>query len=447
MKNYKKNIIAFFSITLILLALTSAMSLGQDRLDLSLSEALQLGLKQNYQIQIVQLNEEIARNNNKWGIAGALPSISFDVNSTNQISNGPNMWTRKIETSQTIYLTPALSLNYVIFDGYRMQTTKRNLEDLERLSEGNSAVIIENAIQSMVLAYYQVLLEDEKLKVLKQVYRLSYDWYKYQKEKKELGSIGTYELLQAKTAYLSDSATMLMQEMNFKNASMNLNLLLAEPPGSEYQLSDTMPVYMDLYNPDDLLRAMTANNNTLKNQYINQQLLKNARNLQTSNMYPLISVRSGSNANFGRLIFQDFDINARSTDFYANFTLSFNLFNGGRTRTEIQNAKIQEQIGRLQTNEMADQLTIRLINSTDLYTVRQKLFLVAKEAFQSNALNLQLSEEKFKAGAITSFDFRNVQVQYLDAAFNRLQAQYQLIEAHLEIARLTGGIISEFEDI
>ncbi len=431
---------------LFLLASVALHAQENETTPLSLSDAIQLGLKENYQIQIVKLNEDIARNNNKWGVAGALPSVSFDVNSTNQQSNGPNMWTRQIETSQTIYLTPGVSLNWVLFDGYRMQINKQNLEDLERLSEGNSAVVIETAVQSMVLAYYQVIVESQKLDVLTEVYRLSRDQYSAQKERKELGTIGTYELLQAKTAFLSDSASMLMQAMNVKNATMNLNLLLAQPPGKSYQLSDTLPVYLDLYHPDDLFQAMTANNTTLKNQYINQELLKNATGMQRSAMYPVVSMRTGSNANFGRLIFQDFDINAQSTDIYANFTLSFNLYNGGKTRTAIQNAKIQEQIGRIQTNEMVDQMSIRLFNTLDLYTVRQNLYMVAKEAYASNALNLILSEEKFEAGAITSFDFRNVQNQYLDAAFNRLQAQFQLIEAHLEIARLTGGLLSEFQE-
>ena len=131
-------------------------------------------------------------------------------------------------------------------------------------------------------------------------------------------------------------------------------------------------------------------------------------------------------------------------DFYANFSLSFNLYNGGRTRTAIQNAKISETIGQLDIADMEQSLSNLLVNSYDLYNIRKQLYEVALVNMESNELNLQISTDKFRSGAINSFNFRDVQLQYLNAAFKKLEAIYDLIDTHAELLRITGGIISKF---
>ena len=45
---------------------------------------------------------------------------------------------------------------------------------------------------------------------------------------------------------------------------------------------------------------------------------------------------------------------------------------------------------------------------------------------------------------INSFNYRDVQLLFLNAAFGKLQATYDLIDTHSELMRLTGSIISEY---
>jgi len=48
--------------------------------------------------------------------------------------------------------------------------------------------------------------------------------------RKDIGSAVTFEVLQAKNSFLSDSTNYLLQELNVRNAFLRLNLLLGEPP-------------------------------------------------------------------------------------------------------------------------------------------------------------------------------------------------------------------------
>ncbi len=81
------------------------------------------------------------------------------------------------------------------------------------MAKGNAAVVVENTIQEVILSYYNILLQKEKLTVLKNLKTLSEDRYKYIQLKFEVGGTVIYELLQAKNVFLEDKASFLNQEV------------------------------------------------------------------------------------------------------------------------------------------------------------------------------------------------------------------------------------------
>ena len=414
--------------------------------DLLLADAIKKGLENNFQIRIYSQSSEISQNNNSWGVAGRFPSIDLGVRQNNRFDNthsqtNPNDRLKYYTNS----VHPYINLQWILFRGFAVQITKQKLESLEKLSEGNTAVVVENTIQSIVLAYYKVLLEEEKLKVLEKVKNLSRDRYDYVNERKNLGSAVTYDVLQAKNAFLSDSSNYLLQKLNLKNANLNLHLLLGDESKVQYNLTDEFDVIEQELDLEVLMDKMKADNKTLKNQYINQEILKKDIRFQKSPLFPTLSINAGFDNFNSRIKFVNNDPSySNNFDYYGNFTLSFNLSNGGSTRIAIQNAKIQEIIGGLSISEIELQLSNTLINFYDLYTIRKQLHDVSLANMESAELNMQISEEKFKAGAINSFNYRDVQIAYLSTANNKLEAIYNLIDTRTEILRMIGGIISEY---
>jgi len=128
---------------------------------LSLSLALEKALKNNYGIILSTGDTEIAAINNSWGTAGRIPTVGFDASSSNSYDLSGNTLTNR--------LSLGLGMNWVLFDGFRVSLTKEKLEELEKLSEGNLAVVVENTIENVILYYYNVLLQHERLKVLEKV--------------------------------------------------------------------------------------------------------------------------------------------------------------------------------------------------------------------------------------------------------------------------------------
>ena len=440
MKIYK------YIVTLSVLMFVHSISLAQQITDLSLEESVEIALENNFDIQISQKNLESAQINNSWANAGMFPSVNIGLSQTNRFDNRESQMNDDRDDIVNSGVQPYIQLQWMLFNGLQVYITKDKLALIEQLSEGNSALIVENKIQAIVLAYYQTLRNIEKLKSIAKVKALSRDRFNYVETKKDFGSAVSYDVLQAKNAHLSDSSNYLLQSLEVKKSQLQLNLLMGVEKESKYNLTSIFKAISEDYLYSELENKMLSNNKTLHNQYINQEILQKEVKSRRANVWPTLNMTAGSEYASSYVRYSGADPNSNySYDFYINFSLNFNLYNGGRTRRAIQQATIQEEIGNIQEAQIKQTLSNGLLTIYEMYEIRKQLLYVADAGLETAQLNLDLSTEKFKNGSINSFNFRDIQILYINAEFNRLNAIYNLINTHTELLRATGGIISEFE--
>lgn len=436
--------IRVFTVLILLIGMLSIIP-GQSQEQLSLEKAILKGLENNFQVRIFEEYYKSAQLDNAWGTVGRYPSISIGITNVNRFDDAPTV--QDPDDRNELYtnrLSPYVNVNWLLFNGFSVKISKKKLELLESYSAGNSALVVENTVQAIILGYYNALLQQERLKVLAEVKKLSRDRYAYETVRREIGSAVTFEVLQAKNSFLSDSTNYLLQELNVRNAFLRLNLLLGEPPEVSFVLSDSFQTETQNYVLGDLKEKMMSSNKTLHNQYVNQEILKKGTGIAKSGSYPSVSLNAGSDYNKGWYnLPRDDNYDSYSYNYYANFTLSFNLFNGGNTRRTILQAGISERVGQLEIMEMKQTLANLLVNQYELYDIRKQLLNVAQANMESAELNMKIATEKYRSGTINSFNFRDVQLIYLNAAHRKLNAIYDIIDTHTELLRLTGGIITE----
>lgn len=405
---------------------------------LTLSDAIKVGLENNYNIRIAQKDVQIADENNSWGTAGLYPTIDVSLTSVNRYDENETV---EVTTNNIL---PSAQLNWVLFNGFKVYNIKKRLEDAYNLQQGITAVVVENSIQSIILGYYNVLLQKEKLNVFGEVERLSKDRYDRAQLSKEIGSSITYEVLQAKISWLEDRSTYLSQKLTLDNSVRTLNLLIGEKNDKVYNFADNFEGKPNYYLFDDLKNKMLASNKTLKNQYLNQLIFERNVDVAGGDFYPTLRLSSGYDyESASQKINPLARTNSTGFDYYGNLVLSWNLFNGLNTKRALEVAKIENEISKIKTEQIKHSLTNTLTQIFELYDVRKELLNVAEENLDAAKLNLQISEEKFKNGSISSFNFRDVQIRYLNASVQKLNAVYNLKESDTELARLTGSIISE----
>lgn len=449
-------------------------ALAQDTL--SLARAIQIGLQNNFDVQIGKLNVEIAKNNNNWGQAGMLPTINLIANQPNSIvqrkpANPFAVPGQNISDN----LNGTLDAQFTLFDGFFVRISKARLEKLEELSNGNARFLMENTVQGIILGYYSVLLQREQLNVLIKNKEFSKERYNYVKLRKELGGAITFDVLQEQNNYLTDSASVLQQEILLKNAVRNLNLLINENINKTYVFSDQIPVVVEEYRYENLRDKMMSSNTNLRNQYISQELFRNATRAAESNYSPTVTLNMGANGSLDRLtanfrsptgnvientvgyVNRDQNLpvynNVNETAFtrqtltgnsygvFANFGLRFTLFNGGQIKRAVENARIQERIAELGTDQLKLSLENDLLASYDLYNLRRQLVQISQTRLQAAELNLQLGNERYKNGALSAIDLRIVQDNYQRAALENYLAIFASISSRVDLMRLTGGLL------
>jgi len=426
--------------TLLILTLIFAVFWGTAQTPLTLNDAISKSLENNYGIIMVKQNQRIAEINNNWGTAGRYPYINLSLGDENSynINNSENFANNRFSVGA--------SLNWTLFDGFIVRINKQRFEELEKLSKQNTAVMVEGTIQSIILAYYDVLLQKEKLKNWEEIMQLSQDRYNLAEERKAFGTFVTYDVLQAKNAYLTDRSGYLLQEVNYKNSLRDLNYLMADKNETNYLLTDSFKAVPVDYALADLQAQMVENNKSLQNQYINQRLLENAVAAQKSNFYPTFDFRGGVTGTASRNNYADRGESwGNSANFYGNFTLSYNLFSGGNRKRAVEIAQIDETIGTVEIDQVTHELNNSLANLYEFYVVRKELLALAVENLEAAKLNLQLSKERFESGSINSFNYRDVQISYITISQRQLEAIYNLIDSQTSLLRLTGTIIQEYE--
>jgi outer membrane protein TolC len=401
---------------------------------LTLSMALEKALENNYGLIISKADHEIAAINNNPGNAGRYPTIGFDASASNNFNLKSDSYTGRF--------LAGIGLNWVIFDGFRVNLTKAKLDNLESLSEGRLGVVIESTIEEVIMGYYLVLLQQEQLKVLQTVMNLSDDRYQYEMDRKSLGGSVTYNVLQAQNVYLTDKANFMNQEVVVRNSVRNLNFLLGESPTTTWMFSELFEADTTQYRLADLLDKMKASNQTLQNQYTNLLLTENETSLKRASYSPTLSLASG--IEYNDLLTAAAGQPATSSGAlspYGTLRLSYDIYSAGVRRRSVEVARINEEIAQVEISEMEHALTNELFNLADYYGVRLELLNVANENMAAAELNLSISEDKYRSGVINSFNYRDVQLIYLNAALRRLQSIYNLIDSKTQLTRMTGGFL------
>lgn len=439
----------------ILTALTILIwQLAYSQTSLSLEQAIEIGLKNNYQIQIAERNLEIAENSNDWSIAGRYPTINATLNwNSNFIkSDNPASFFPQ-NTSLSSGIVPGGEVLWTLYNGSRVKFTKQQLEQLQQLGQGNVQIAVENTIQGIILAYYQALIQQEQLRVREEVLNLSRDRLEYAQVRVEFGQAASFDVLQSQDAYLNDSTSYLIQKNTFENSLRSLNVAMGvDELTTQYQLTDQLAFVVQDYNLSDLKNRMLTGNRSLQNLFVSRELASIATRIQETTKLPQVNLRLGITDNINyNLISKQVNISGDERDFGGvrtnafntnlGISLVYNVFDWGVRKRNIQNARIQEITAQLNIEDLKRNLNGQLENTYATFNNQRQLVEVTNQLVQNSQRSLTIAEDRFEAGLINIFDYRQVQLSYINAVQSRLNAIFNLKTTETDLIRLVGGLV------
>lgn len=436
-------------ITRHILTLLIGISLGNISNAQSLQELINTALVNNYQIRILKNETVMAENNNTWGNAGLLPTVSLNgglstsFNNTEQhFSNGDTQQGNSANTSNT---NLSLMANWTAFDGFAVYALKDQFGYLEELGQLNSKYYIDQTVADIVTAYYQLVYEHLLLRYYQESMSISRYRLHLEEQRQLYGSGLKLDHGQALVAYQTDSILLMAQENMIGNLRIELNRILnndLENPvsaGEDNSSFDFIPVLAK----DSLFSQIEQNNQMIKIQLLNELISETQVRIEKANHYPKIDLYGGyqftqSTAEVGFILLN------RNLGPTVGLNVSFNLYNGGRTNIAVKNARLEQDNTALNREQVHINLKAEALTYYQQYTSILQRISLAESNVQTMEEVYQIAAEQLQEGEINGYDFRTVQLSLLNARIVLLQEQFTLKLVEINLNRISGNVLSVY---
>ena len=412
---------------------------------LTVSEAIELALENNYGIKIASNNNRIAENNTSVLNSGYLPTLTGNAGATYNLDNTEAEFSdgrvTNLDGAESSRYNASLNLNYTLFDGLGRHYDYKRLKEQYQLSELEARETIENTIFQLFTVYYNVAQISENVDALEQTLSISKDRIVRAQYQFDYGQSTKLGVLNAQVDINNDSINVINSKQQLKNTKRDLNVVLGNAYGNEFSVDTLVNFKIDI-SKQDLFDKMMSNNVSLlqieKNIAINEFTIK----ANKSGYLPTVGLTGSYGWNKNNNNAASFVAVSTNTGLSGGVNLSWNLFDGGRTITQVKNAKINLENQQLQKESVLISVERDFNNAWDDYQNKLTIFRVQEENILTSKNNFDRTQEKFKLGQVTSIEFRQAQLNLLNAELSRNQAKYQAKIAELNLLLLSGELLN-----
>lgn len=437
MMNYIKTVI---SILIVLLS----VEVNAQRL-LTKKEAIQITLENNYGIKVANNNVEIAKNNSSIYNSGYLPSLSangganYDI-SDQEIERQDGTFT-EISGAETKTYNASLELNYTLFDGLGRKYDYKLLKENFNLTELQARETIENTYLQLFTVYFQIARlskNTDNLKETLEISKLRLERIQYQND---YGQSTKLELLNAEVDVNNDSINYINTRQQFINSKRDLNIILGTQLEENYEV-ETEVDFLTLLSFEDLLSMSLENNVVLMQQEKNIMISEYNIRANKGDYLPRVGLSGSYGWNESENPTTSFFAGSTVTGLRAGLNVSWNVFDGGFTKTRVANAKIALDNQEILQQQQFETLENILKNTSEEYTNKLFILKAQEKNVITNQNNFDRSVEKYKLGQISSIDFRLAQVNLLNSQTDLTNTKYETKLIELELLQLSGQILN-----
>jgi outer membrane protein len=442
-----------FNKTSILIVVFLSTLQGFSQQILTKKEALKITLENNFGIKIANNNLAIAKNNTSIYNNGYLPSASINSGADYRSNNQKIVFTdpQTGEDSERVgngvitkSYNASLGLNYTIFDGLGRKYNYQQLKETYNLTALQAKETIENTYLQLFTTYFQIARFSENSDNLSEALTISKKRLQRAAYQYEYGQSTRLEYLNAQVDVNNDSITLISAKQQLSNAKRLLNVILGSKEETNYSV-ETDVEYGKMMNYNDL-KIKTLENNSLLNQNKKNIAISEFNiKVNQSNFLPSLnfSASYGFNRTENENLVNPFGARLITSDgLNGGVNLSWNLFDGGTTKTRVANAKIVLDSQQILLEQQKVNIENNLKNTWENY--KNQLFILTAQ--EQNVLttqnNFDRTEERYKLGQVISVEFRQAQINLINAktALNNAKYDAKLIE--LQLLQLSGDILN-----
>lgn len=429
-----------------------------------LQKCISHAFEKNLDIQVGQLQLDIAKNNQNQSKLDRLPSLSMDANHNYNLGRAIDPFTNTFSNQSIQTNRFSLSSGITLFNGFRINNNIRR-QNLSYQIAGSSLKVVKNNVAlSVANAYLQVLFSIQQKKIaLKQEERTNVQLNRIQKLY-DAGVIDPSQILTLEAQLAQDQVNLVNAENLIKSNYVRLKNLLQIPIEENFSVLPPESIEIEISNIESLTTIyQTAENQMPQIELVEKQAeqanldiqLARATMLPTlSSFYSLQTVYSQSNKSitdfnpsFDSIGFVNstndavlvqrlngtymrtpyFDQLSNNVGQSIGFSLRIPIFNQLSNRNRWQNAKIQAEIAEKNQENAKNTLRLNVAQAYTDYLNAAASLQASKENQRIQEKNYALIQQRFEAGLANSFDLLLAKNNLESVISNNLRAQYDFL--------------------
>jgi outer membrane protein TolC len=408
---------------------------------LTLDQAVQLALQNNYAVQQSALTVVLDRASVAQAQAQLLPTVTFHGSYTSATPTQPVTIVPTINGVPTSITLPAsnppatlfsLNLQYPLYSGNALQDqvtiSEANLASAQAAFTAEAATIVLQTRQ----AYYNVQAAAAQVTSSQGVVTASQENVRVTQAQVNVGTAPQFNLLQAQSQLATAQQNLTSAKAALVNAQYALNTLINVPLSTI--IAPTTPFGLPQPPPDldALIKTGLSERAELQEGEAVIRSFIAAIDLAKSGLRPTITINGGPQI-------QTNDPTVRDTVNWSGvFLLSLTVFDGGLTAAKVQSAEVQLQEARVSL--ATTQQTVESQVRTSYLNLQQAAdsLRAAESGLTSAREQLRIAQVRLQAGVGTELDVTNALQTLATSETSAIQAFYSYNLALAQIDQATG---------
>lgn len=404
---------------------------------ISLKNAIDSVLNNSFDIRIAGNNLEISKANNKVGVAGALPSVNINVSdnqSVTDVNQKLNSGTEiKKSSASGNSMTSGVAAGIVLFNGFKITATKGRLDHLQKQSQLQLNLQIQNSIAATMAKFYDIIRQKEYLKIIQNSLDVSQKKLDIVTERKNVGMANDADYLQALIDVNTAQQTLRSQQLVVEQTKTDLLQLMSGKKFYPYLVDDSIRVDTTL-ELNTIIRFLEQNPQYLSSEQqiqINEQIVKETASLR----YPSLRFNTGYNLNrtqnaAGLTLFN------QSAGPFAGVTMQVPIYNGNAYKVQKETAEFNLSNARLQQESLLNQLTSNAVKTYQSYQTTLKQLASQENAINFSRKLIYVVMQRFQVNQATILDVKAAQASYESTGYQLVNLKFAAKIAEIELKRL-----------
>ena len=414
--------------------------IGQAQTTITLQDAIDIALENNYQLKQAENSKDLAETRVFSAKADFLPNLNASFSGSRNVGRQFVEEDLSFDDRTTYGFGGNLSTSVTVFNGFSNIAGLRQAQaDNQSTAEENQR-LRETIIFNTASRYLQVVLNEELLKIAESTLEASRSQLEQIQAQVDVGSLPTVDLFNQEATVASDELTVIQRENTLEVSIAQLIRIMQDDSIEDIETSvpsvDELSIMPVDYNLEEMIEAALNNRSDYKAQILTIESNEQSEIIARATLLPTISASASLSSRWSDQFFDPTtrDIASFSDQFFdqqvnrsIGFSIQIPIFNRWNSRTNLIGSKIQLKNSELELDNVRFQISEEVRQAYNDYVSivkelesTQKSLIAAERAFETE-------QQRYEIGATTLIELNLANANYVQAQSERVQAVYNFI--------------------